>query len=103
MIDPADLDDPAKAEAFLRETIAGLDADISEIQTETAREIQTLSERYRDDPEAFEKFSRRASRRGEVRLNDLLQHRERLIGTVAKADALRKIVDSRCRVVAASE
>lgn len=89
MMDPTDLNDPAKAEAFLRETIAGLTEDIAKIEAGTAQEIREFEDRYGDDPDAVRKYTLRARHRCVRQLDVLHQHREQLIKVIAQAEIMK--------------
>ena len=88
MMDPADLNDPAKAEAFLRETIAGLRNDIAKTEIDIAEEIRRFSEDNADDPEAVLKYTRGMQEVCKMRLGFLRKDLERLTKLMASLYAL---------------
>lgn len=91
MIDPADLNDPAKANAFLRETIEELTADIAQMKIDIAEQIRSFSERHADDPDAVSKFAHRMQKRCELQTGYMRQRRDELVRVIACVDACRKL------------
>lgn len=97
-IDPADLSDPVKAEAFLRETLDGLNYDLYKLKIGTDEEIRILRERHRGD-DALPTYIGRACERMRLRSEPLERHRDQLIDILVQVDAIRArmpiVVDER--------
>lgn len=78
IIDPADLNDPAKAEAFLRETIDDLTAQIKRLNDDAERQLCEYINRHGEDAEAVLKYTRVIERRQQLQVEPLRAHREAL-------------------------
>lgn len=92
MIDPTDLDDPAKAEAFVRECLDDLNVLIARLEAEAEKEIQRCRERLErlpDNPSALLRLTRLVQDGLHWRTEPLKQRRDELVKLVAQADALR--------------
>jgi hypothetical protein len=88
-MDPAELDDPAKAEAFLRESLEGLIAQIATMEADAEKRIREFSESHADDPEAISKHTRFVHDQLQHMTEPMKEHRDYLIEVVATADKLR--------------
>lgn len=89
MINPADLNDPAKARAFLRKTIDDLTAEIGELRTSAQENMRRFIELNGDDHDAVLKFTRRVQHRLASYVAPMEAHRDDLIKIIEQADAIR--------------
>lgn len=90
MIDPADLNDPAKAEAFVREAIDDLAANIARLEAEADEQVRDYTSRHGDDFIAVSEYRRTVQLRLHLQTEPLRIHRENLVRTIARVEACRK-------------
>jgi hypothetical protein len=99
--DAAELNDPAKAEAYVREAVDNLAADIARLEAQTEKEIRAFSERRADDPEAVQRYTRKVREILRRQTEPMRQHREVMIGLIENIDTLRaqqaEIINMRCK------
>jgi hypothetical protein len=89
-ISPADFDDPAKAEAFLRETIDDLGTDIARIEVEGAERLHELRERHGNDDDEVKRYLRIVERRNLTYVEPLKARRDELVKLIAIVEACRE-------------
>ncbi|CAA2140511.1 hypothetical protein [Hyphomicrobium sp. ghe19] len=88
-MDAADLNDPAKAEAFVRESIADLAEQIARWEAYAHEKIQEYRERIPHHPETLAKLTRSVMDELREQIEPLRQHREALIETIVRVEATR--------------
>jgi hypothetical protein len=89
MMDPTELNDPAKAEAFVRESIADLADHIARLEAFAEKKIQEYRARVPNDPSVLLKITRSIQEELHARTEPLRQHRERLVEIVNRVDEIK--------------
>lgn len=89
-IHPADLNDPTKAEAFIRETINDLSADIARIGTEAAEQLRQLRERHGDDHDEVKRCLRIVEQRNLTHVEPLKARRDELMKLIAHVETCKE-------------
>lgn len=89
MMNPSDLNDPAKAEAFVREAIDDLAAQIARLETAAYEKIQKYRERMPDHPEALAKLTHSVQEELHWQTEPLRKHRDALVQAIVRVEATR--------------
>jgi len=100
IMDPAELDDPAKADLFLRESLDGLIAQIATMQADAEKRIREFSESHVGDPEAISKHTRFVHDQLHRMTEPMKKHRDYLMEVVAAADKMKSRIIETKRVIA---
>jgi hypothetical protein len=92
IINPADLDAPAKADAFLRECLDGMDRHTAEMEARAQQEIQKYRDRHPENPEAQRRYERKVMDDLRATLAPHKKNREELAETIALMDRLASVI-----------
>jgi hypothetical protein len=93
MMDITELNDPAKAEAFLRETIDGLAETIARMEAFAEKKIQGYRESTPDHPELLLRLTRSVQEGLHAQTEPLRQYREGLVEILERAETIRKQIE----------
>lgn len=89
-MNPADLNDPATAEAFVRETIDMLAGQIAEIESDAEKKIQGYRERFADHPSLLLELTLSVQEEKRLRTEPMKQHRNRLLEVIERVEAITR-------------
>lgn len=90
--DPAELNDPAKANAFLRECLDADDGHIAELEAHARQEIQKYRERHPENPEAQRRYESKVMDDLSIVLEPIRERGNRLAEMIALGDRLASII-----------
>lgn len=93
MMDPTELNDPAKAEAFVREAIDDLAEHIAELEAHAEKKIQGYREEFPDNPTLLLELSLSVQEELHERTEPLKLRREGLVEIIERAETIRKQIE----------
>ncbi len=93
MMDPTELNDPAMAEAFLREAIDDLAAHIARTEAYAEKKIQGYRESTPDNPELLLRLTSSVQEGLHAQTEPLRQHLAAMREVVERAETIRKQIE----------
>jgi hypothetical protein len=89
---PAELNAPANAEAFLRECLDGMDRHSAEMEARAQQEIQRYRERHQENPEAQRRYEHKIMDDLHAMLAPHKKNRKELAETIALYERLARAI-----------